>query len=229
MMIHPARTLPFRDLADGLEASKAAGMVATKESDGRTIYVYTNRCVYDNGWNEFTLLARGLILDHADRRIVATPFPKFFNAGERNGTIPDLPFEVYEKVDGSLAILHHHRGAWRAATKGAFDSTQARWVEGQLAQQNLSPLDPGTTYLVEAVYPENRIVVHYDKAELVLLAAYHEDGSEADYDGLANVAAQMGWRMAARHSYSAFSDLLTAAAALPANEEGFVIRFPPHN
>ena len=79
-----------------------------------------------------TLAARGLILDHAARRIVATPFPKFFNAGERDGTIPDLPFETTEKLDGSLIIIFHHRGRWRTATTGAFDSDQAVWAQARL-------------------------------------------------------------------------------------------------
>lgn len=226
MTIHPARKLPFQQLADGLAAAKAAGMIASKECPaGRTIYIYTNRCVYDNGWDQFSLMARGLILDHRRQHIVATPFPKFFNAGERNGTIPDLPFEVFEKVDGSLAILHHHEGRWRAATKGAFESDQARWVEGQLSQQGLSALTPGTTYLVEAVYPENRIVVHYGRAELVLLAAYLEDGSELTSAALLTLADELGWRAVKRHQFSSFSELVDAARGLPASEEGFVIRF----
>lgn len=225
-MIHPARKMAFDDLLGGLEDAKAAGMVASRICPaGRSIYIYTNRCVYENGWNEFTLLARGLILDRAERRVVATPFPKFFNAGERNGSIPDLPFEVFEKVDGSLAILHHFNGGWRAATKGAFESPQAAWVERKIAEYDLSALETGCTYLVEAIYPENRIVVHYGTAELVLLAAYAEDGSEFDYEQLLELGDRLGWRAARRHSFASFADLMSAAQGLPANEEGFVIRF----
>ena len=69
----------------------------------RALYCYTSKCVYDEAWTDITVLARGLILDLADRRIVATPFPKFFNIGEGGRTIPDLPFETFEKLDGSLA------------------------------------------------------------------------------------------------------------------------------
>lgn len=224
--MHPARQLPFDDLLAGLEAAKAAGHVSSKDCPaGRRIYIYTNRCVYENGWGEFSLLARGLIVHPASKRVLATPFPKFFNAGERNGTIPNLPFEVFEKVDGSLGILHHFDGAWRASTKGAFDSEQARWIEDRLAEQDLSALDPGTTYLIEAVYPENRIVVHYERAEMVLLAAYGADGTEIPFDALSNVAARVGWRAARRFAFSSFSDLIEHARGLPATEEGFVIRF----
>jgi RNA ligase len=224
--MHPARALAFDDLIAGLEAAKAAGHVSSKDCPaGRRIYIYTNRCVYENGWNDFSLIARGLIVHPATKRVLATPFPKFFNAGERNGTIPDLPFEVFEKVDGSLGILHCFDGMWRASTKGAFDSEQARWIEARLAAQDLSPLDPETTYLIEAVYPENRIVVHYDRAEMVILSAYAADGSEVNFDALSALADRLGWRAANRYPFASFSELVEHARLLPATEEGFVIRF----
>ncbi|VIO72315.1 hypothetical protein CI1B_39590 [Bradyrhizobium ivorense] len=224
--MHPARQIPFEDLFDGLEQACVAGMVGQRDCPaGRRLYIYTNRCVYENGWDQFSLLARGLILHPASRRVIATPFPKFFNAGERGLPIPALPFEVFEKVDGSLGIIHHFDGAWRATTKGAFNSHQARWIEDRLAERDLSALVPGTTYLVEAVYPENRIVVRYEAAELVLLAAYREDGSEMTVDELGEVAAAVGWRLARRHAFTSFVDLAAYAKGLPKSEEGFVIRF----
>lgn len=227
LMKHPARTIPFDDLYAGLEAARTAGMAVRKDCTltGRALYLYSNGCVYDNGWNEFTLLARGLILHPESRRVVATPFPKFFNAGERNGDIPDLSFEVFEKVDGSLAIIHHFDGGWRVATKGSFDSDQARWAENYIRNSDTKYLEPSNTYLAEAVYPENRIVVHYPKAELVLLSAYCSDGSEMSYADLADIGAKLGWRVAKRHDFTSFVDLIEHARALPATEEGFVIRF----
>jgi len=225
-MIHPARQMPFDDLIAGLEAAQAAGNVISKQCPaGRRIYVYSARCVYENAWDEFSLMARGLILHPRERRVLATPFPKFFNAGERGGAIPDLPFEVFEKVDGSLAILHHFGGQWRASTKGAFDSAQAAWVEARLRAQDLAPLVPGVTYLAEAVYPENRIVVRYSKPELVMLAAYREDGTEMPFDELAAAADRLAWRVARRHSFASLSELIASTRALPSTEEGYVIRF----
>jgi RNA ligase len=224
--MHPARQMPFDQLMAGLESARSAGHVVSRDCPaGRRLYIYSNRCVYENGWDDFSLLARGLILHPATKRIIATPFPKFFNAGERDGTIPALPFEVFEKVDGSLGILHHFDGAWRASTKGAFDSSQAQWIETRLAQRDLSALVPGTTYLVEAVYPENRIVVRYDTAEMVLLGAYREDGSEMNADDLGEVARRLDWRVARRHGFASFADLIEHAKLLPKTEEGFVISF----
>jgi RNA ligase len=224
--MHPARQIPFDELLAGLEKARLAGHIGYRECPaGRRLYIYTHRCVYENGWDDFSLLARGLILHPPTKRVIATPFPKFFNAGERGVPIPALPFEVFEKVDGSLGILYHFDGAWRASTKGAFESSQARWIENRLAAQDLSALVPGTTYLTEAVYPENRIVVRYEAAELVLLAAYREDGSELHVDELSEVAAGLGWRIATRHAFTSFADLVEHARGLPKTEEGFVVRF----
>jgi len=208
MIRHPARAMDFTDLVEGLEAARAAGYIYRRfdAETGRALYCYTSKCVYDEVWTDITVLARGLILDPAERRIVATPFPKFFNVGEGGRPVPDLPFESFEKLDGSLAIIHHHGGRWRAATKGAFDSDQARWAEAWLDTHDLSVLDQGTTYLAEATYPENRIVIRYDEPNLVLLAAYAGDGTEASYDEVLAIAAALRWPVAERKSYSSYAE-----------------------
>ncbi|MGI4875722.1 MAG: RNA ligase [Janthinobacterium lividum] len=226
-MRHPARTLPFASLLTGLQAAQAAGLVLRRYDPGtsRSLWCYTNECVYDSGWNEFSLLARGLVLHEASEQVVATPFPKFFNLGEQGQVVPDLPFEAFEKVDGSLVIIHYWQGRWRAVTKGAFDSPQAQWAETRLAGQSLAALMPGTTYLAEAVYPENRIVITYAEPALVLLAAYRADGLELETPELQQVATGLGWPLAERHAYASFAELAAEAQHLPATREGFVIRF----
>jgi RNA ligase len=226
-MQHPARTMPFAELWAGLQAARAAGMVLVRQDadTGRSLWCYTTRCVYESGWDAFSLLARGLVLHEGAQQVVATPFPKFFNLGERGQVIPELPFEVFEKLDGSLVIIHFHSGRWRAATKGTFDSPQAIWAESRLTQQDLSALQPGKTYLAEAVYPENRIVITYAEPALVLLATYDENGLELETAALQAVAAALEWRMAERYHYDSFADLVAEAHRLPASREGFVIRF----
>ena len=108
-VVHPARSMPFDVLHAGMEAAVTAGNASRKDcpDTGRALYVYSDRCVYENAWNEFSLLARGLILHPASKAVVATPFPKFFNAGERGRPIPAGSFDTLEKMDVSLAIIHH--------------------------------------------------------------------------------------------------------------------------
>jgi RNA ligase len=182
-MRHGARTRDFRELLGGLEQELANGNVRRRfePETGLSLWVYAEQCVYERAWNEYSLLARGLILHEQQKRVVATPFPKFFNVGERSESIPNMAFETFEKLDGSLIIIYNLNGQWRTATKGSFDSEQAQWARARLAMCDLTDLEPGTTYLAEAVYPENRIVVLYPEPALVMLAAYREDGSELPY------------------------------------------------
>jgi len=224
--IHPARTISFDKLFNGLEAACDARIVHRKNaSDGRVLYCYTKQCVYEKSWNEYSLLARGLILHPETKQVIATPFPKFFNVGEMGKAIPNLPFEIFEKVDGSLIIIHYFNGSWYAATKGLFDSRQAKWAEERLNNQDISSLIPGYTYLAEAIYPENRIVVRYKETGLILLGAYASDGRELFFDEINETALSLGWRTAKRYQYASFADLMSHADQLPATEEGFVIRF----
>lgn len=223
---HPARTMRFADLWAGLRAAVAAELVLESFGpDGLRLYCYSRKCVYERRWDVFTLMARGLVLDPVAGRVVATPFPKFFNAGEGDQLIPDLPFETFEKLDGSLIILYFHNGTWRTSTKGGFDSSQAKWAADRLAGTDLSGLDRGATYLAEAIYPENRIVVRYDEAGLVLIGAYRGDGAEFTYDEITAVGERLGWRVARRFSFAGISELLSLAKTLPPTEEGFVLRF----
>ncbi|WP_245449663.1 T4 RnlA family RNA ligase [Rhizobium leguminosarum] len=225
--IHPARQIPFPDLIAGLKRAQGLGHVHRRPNATNTLqlYIYTPRCVYEDGWDQFSLIARGLIVDEGAGRVVATPFPKFFNVGERHGEVPDLPFEAFEKLDGSLIIVFNDAGRWHAATKGAFDSEQALWAQARLDAHDLSGLSPDTTYLFEAVYPENRIVVRYAEPAMVMLAAYHASGLEVTYDEVRTTSQALGWRAAERHEFGNMADMMLHTATLPRNNEGFVVRF----
>lgn len=225
MSRHPARNLTFPELHAALEARVKTGTVTRDRRGPLALYHYSSRCVYDVLWDDISLLARGLILDVDRGELVATPFPKFFNYGERDAKLPDEPFHAFEKLDGSLGIVFFHDDRWQVTTKGAFGASQARWAEARLAQWDLRLLDPRTTYLFEIVYRDNRIVVHYDYEELVLLGAYAGDGMELDAPAVAALAAQLGTRAARRYEYAHVDDIVRAAEALDKNDEGFVVRF----
>lgn len=223
--MHHARAMPFHSLMAKLQAEVDAGNVNIQIDGDLRLFTYSRSCAYDRAWNPINELARGLIVDVVARELVATPFPKFFNHGERPETIPALPFETFEKVDGSLIIIFHHGGEWRTATKGSFKSEQAQAARAYLTEAVTDALEPGWTYLAEYVGPSNRIVVSYAEHELVLLGAYGSSGLEASRITLHSLANAIGWRIAKRHEYGSISDLLATAGTLPATSEGFVIRF----
>jgi len=206
-----------------------------------SILTYSRTCQYDNHWTEVTTRCRGLVVDESTGRIAAWCLSKFFNHSQHTGQhpfappLPAEPFEVYDKVDGSLAIVFHHGGTWHAASKGSFISEQALWAQQRLDRADTSALDPAVTYLAEALYPENRIVVNYgDRRDLVLLAAFRPDGTELPlpqaapaWAGIGSVVRAYGMhegvellaRMAAQNTH------LDGRGATGSDAEGWVIRF----
>ncbi|MEU8968087.1 T4 RnlA family RNA ligase [Streptomyces monashensis] len=173
---------------DTMAAALDAGHVARRMHPTLplSIYTYTRAAQYERAWNAATLRCRGLIVDDKTGDIVAWPFPKFFNVAEHDlghdyaPPLPDAePFEIYDKVDGSLGIVFWYDGRWRVASKGSFISEQAQWAQAWIDDHDTALLLPRTTYLAEILYPENRIVVDYHgRRDMVLLAAYDADGRE---------------------------------------------------
>ncbi|MEU6933822.1 RNA ligase [Streptomyces sp. NPDC046374] len=230
--------LPAQELAAAVEAGRV-----TRKSHPElplSIYTYTRACQYEGVWNEVTVRCRGLVADDSTGRIVALPLPKFFNVSEHESgrpyapTLPDEPFEVYEKVDGSLGVLFHYAGRWRVASKGSFISTQATWAQRRLDAADTSALVPGVTYLAEILYPQNRIVVDYgDRRDLVLLAAFGPDGTEvalaeaaAHWTGVGSVVTvHPPMPLDTLVKLTESSTLPDGAPATGTDAEGFVLRF----
>jgi putative RNA ligase len=225
---HPAHLFEPLELLDGLERAIELGHVSKHKhpSWDLVLYNYTQACVYDKAWaNLFNIISRGLVLTEAGG-LVATPFPKFFNLGELGAGVPSEPFEAFEKMDGSLGIIFYYRGKWFVCTRGSFVSEQARWAQKFLNSSDLSPLTKGTTYLVEILYPENRIVIDYRGCSgLVLLAAYDAEGYELSYREIRDVASSLPWTVPVKFEFETVADAVAASEKLDKNEEGFVIRF----
>lgn len=191
-----------------------------------SIFKYSDTCNFEDGWNETNRICRGLIVDTQSGEIVARSFPKFFNIGERAESslenLPNEPFEVFEKMDGSMGSIYKlPTGEWAVATPGSMDSPQAREATKMLANYNLSFIPDGVTVVVEIIYPENRIVVDYqDKRELVMLAAFHKDGHEVSRSQLFLWSVQHGMPIVKQYSHADLANLPFAE-----NQEGYVIRF----
>lgn len=234
-VIHPARRFSFEWLRDELALACAAGHVreCRDAQTGLSLFCYTKSAVYERAWgNPAVVMARGLILDMAAERVVATPLAKFFNYGEFDLPFPDMPFEAFEKLDGSMVTVFHHNGRWRCATKGSFDSPQAQWAERflHLDPHTTKYLELGATYIAEAIYPENRIVIDYKgHTGLELLAGYQADGTEIPYTHLHYISRNSLFGIAKRVPFGSISDLIVAQKQIPASEEGWVLRFKDGN
>ncbi|MFE2324702.1 RNA ligase [Streptomyces sp. NPDC059385] len=237
-------TLTLHDLlpAQALDHAIEAGHVTRKTHPELplSIYTYTRTAQYEHVWNQVTTRCRGLVADDTTGAIVALPLPKFFNVSEHESgrpyasALPDEPFEVYDKVDGSLGVVFHYAGRWHVASKGSFISAQASWAQRRLDGKDTSALRPGVTYLAEILYPGNRIVVDYgDRRDLVLLAAFGTDGVEVPlaeaathWEGIGSVVTVWpAMPLDELMALTASNTLPGGAAATGIDAEGFVLRF----
>lgn len=195
--------------------------IQTHDAAPLLIHNYAPKTQYDRHWTPETLMSRGLITDH-EGRIVARPFPKFFNLDEYVGLfgpLPKEPFEVYEKMDGSMGVLYFVDGQPRIATRGSFHSEQADKAN-EILRRRYSHVrfDPDLTYIFEIIYPENRIVVDYgDQEDLVLLGIFETRS------GREQALQDIGLPLVQR--YDGLKDLDAIRTMQDSNREGFVIRF----
>lgn len=203
---------------------------------------YTEKAVFDKHWNAVTLNCRGLIIDN-DFKVIARPFPKFFNHSEHEndmlGNLPKLDLHaevlVSDKLDGSLGILYRlPDDSYAIATRGSFTSPQALHAT-KFWQEYYSDLDCqvpwNRTMLFEIIYPENRIVCDYGTDDdLVLLGAVEietgrvQSPEEAKvWHHLTRSSIQFPGSRATVFGYSTLADALAAEPREGA--EGLVVTF----
>lgn len=230
-------------------AYEKAGKIRVQQHPTLPLFIanYTEQCTFKREWDDLTLMCRGLIFD-PEGTIVARPFRKFFNLGEgfepeKPAPLPpDEPFDVTEKMDGSLGILYpvyvngFPEPYYQIATRGSFDSEQARRANSILSRTMgmygaYDPLaqgplfTPGHTYLFEIIYPENRIVVDYgDREMLVLLAIIdNETGEDIPFEQEPQLA--LYFPVVRRYDgVTGIQELMTRYEGED-NFEGFVLRF----
>lgn len=191
------------------------------------IYNYSARCQFENVWTHETMTCRGLIVNDADE-IVARPFPKFFNLGQRDdGKLPiHEPHSIYEKLDGSLGVAYVRPsdGGVAISTRGAFHSPQAEhateWLKKTHPQWRP---EANETWLFEIIYAGSRVVVDYgDRDELVLLTVINTETGR-------DLAGDFAWAGATAKRFDMkWDDMLSAQRDWRGiSAEGFVVRF--HN
>src|ERR1700675_2384986 len=201
------------------------------------IFNYTEAAQFDRLWNDATNKCRGLILrlDNGvldeNAEVVARPFNKFHNLNTEYapGTMEaNLPAEaplVTTKLDGSMGVVYLYADEYRVATRGSFDSDQARWASAWYEQHQLVhpaswPAD--VTPVCEVIYAANRIVVDYTFEGLVLLSMIdNETGRE-----LARADVEVWAKVNGLPVVPKFDKTLAECAAEnTANEEGYVLSY----
>lgn len=241
-------TMTYEQYEKFLEEEKNGYIKINKHPEDENIIIlnYTDQTTYDRHWTDETLRARGLILDitYATKNdkvyILASPFGKFFNYNENaeyQEGIEDWKIEsVMEKMDGSLGISYFFNDNIRFATRGSFVSEQAIkateiWNE-KYAQNLMIRIDVElpVTYLVEIIYPENRIVVDYGKSEELVLLGLVFNGNpnikkrDAHFTTVENEAKILGMRSASL-IHMTIDEMMEAKKTISPNDEGWVVKF----
>ena len=194
------------------------------------IWNYTPKVQIDGLWDDITLQCRGLITN-TKGDIIARCIPKFFNIEEHNvEDIPNEPFEVTEKMDGSYLNIFYYDNKWLVSSRGSFTSDQAVWGTKLLKKYNVKKLSPEWSYVSELIVPENRIVVDYGNDEkIIMITKYNVNTGE---EGIIDDLADYGFDVVKKHDYiSEFFDEVPFYKLKPLkdiiddNAEGFVVRF----
>ena len=203
-----------------IEALIADGYISRQKHAEADLYIYnyTPKTQFERFWTPETCLCRGLIVD-GEGVVRARSFPKFFNLGEREEPLPNEPFEVFEKMDGSLGILYQIDGEPFIATRGSFQSEQAVKATAILKEKYSEvQMDPAVTYLFEIIYPENRIVVNYGMTEDLVLLGMIDTATGADLP-----LEDIGFPLVKR--YDGLADIQSLKSLEESNREGFVVCF----
>jgi RNA ligase len=169
---------------------------------------------------------------HPDGAIMARPFHKFFNVGEREHTQPHLldftaAHMIMDKLDGSMIHPAQLRdGSVRFMTRMGITDTALlaeRHASTELLAALAAFLADDITPIFEFTAPDNRIVVKYEESALTLLALRHTI-SGAYLDRAEVEAAARALNVGAVRLWDPHDDLIETVRALK-GAEGVVVRF----
>lgn len=180
--------------------------------------------------------ARGIIFDHTTWTCVCRAFDKFGNYGE--SYVPDIDWStafVSEKIDGSLIKVYWYDNCWMLATNGAINAFDAmaddRHTYGDLFNTALhnngqtyftQHLDINKTYMFELVSPYHTIVVPHKWTNIYFLGSRDLiTGKEYTFAEEPEIAALFDTPRIL--PLTSLEEISEAAAALPWNEEGYVV------
>lgn len=167
-----------------------------------------------------------------DGTLLARPFGKFFNIGERPDTQPHLldftkPHTIMEKLDGSMIHPAIVNGEVVFMTRMGRTEHAIR-AERHLTRRLAHGLDTmcrnAVTPVFEWTAPDNRIVVRYEESALTLLAV--RDNLTGKYVDAAPYARllQVPSVPVLSSQYATTNDFLAYARAIT-GKEGFVVRW----
>lgn len=199
-------------------------------------YVYNSRDTFNN---DFARECRGIKFCSTTGRILARPYGKFHNLGECEGWRTEdvdltKPHVVLDKLDGSMVhtMIRPETGAMHLMTRMG-ESLQAlaafAFLLGKATYGNgiieLAKSHPTKTFIFEYVGPNNRIVIPYEKEELIMTAI--RDIYTGEYTTMGMMTALAAeYNIPVVQEYTGFADgYLPLHVACDDEKEGCVVRF----
>ncbi|MFP4402479.1 MAG: RNA ligase [Candidatus Nanoarchaeia archaeon] len=208
------------------------GFVKSSRYKDLILFNYTQKCVYEKYWNSYTMQARGIVFNIKTGNIVARPFGKFFNINENESTqlhkLPNEEFEVFEKIDGVLAIVFFYDNEWILTTRGEFNSLQAQIGQELLQTINLNTLNTQHTYLCEIVDSRCEIMTsHKQSSHLTLIGIIDtQSGQEVSSYDVEKICIHSNFTCVKKiKTFSNIQEIIDDSKHWSANFEGVVIRF----
>lgn len=201
--------------------------IKVKERSGYTVIDYSFAAPGTFS-NPMALECRGLKFD-VDGNLIARPFQKFFNVGEKQSAEEidwAHPHRIYQKLDGSMVHGCLLDGKPVMMTRGGI-SPQAQMAMDRSSDKVWAlvkeTVNLGMTPIFEFTSPENRIVVSYDDDRMTLLAIRNNlTGEYVDHESIAKVH---GVDCAAVFGAVSDPELFISKARALVGEEGYVIAF----
>lgn len=201
---------------------------------------YADEAQYEKAWNNFNRMCRGLIVDLANKKILAYPFDKFFNLDEMPETaysvLEDLgSFEITEKLDGSMLTLYKESttGELRLTTKGSMSSDHGVLATSMLPE-TWKQLGDGIleryTFVFELISYRFPIVVNYKKKgypEGLYMIGVRDRYTNVmlPFKQVKEFAQQFGVSTANSYEFESLDALVANVKTLTVLEEGYVLKY----
>jgi len=208
------------------------------ERDGYTVIDYT--VAFADSFNHPILReCRGLKFNN-DGDLIARPFGKFFNIGERETTQPHLidfskPHIIMDKLDGSMIhpciVGNEIVFMTRMGRSNVARQAEKLFLSSELSAFCRVNLLRGITPIFEYTGPKNRIIIKYAEPSLTLLAARETiSGRYLPHDELERVATSLNISLIPL-IHNEWSDALAFLGFVRVlqGKEGFVIHFDPEH
>ena len=168
---------------DLLQYLKSNGINYVRNNQlGLMILKYDKRNEECNFENPFTRFCRGLVIDMKTRRIVCSPPEKSINfTGLMSNVVEnDIPWNqvvAEDFIDGTMINVFNYKNEWHISTRSRIGAN-CRWLGSKSFSEmfndakgtlDFNQFDPTYCYTFVLRHPDNRIVMKYDKADIILV------------------------------------------------------------